>query len=83
MSLEQEVAHAAQKTAKEAEVSQAFLKYMGSIGVFADFEDQRVDFEQTHVGWRHAWLLSADVVFAFFLDLLGQQPGSCVGSHAG
>ncbi|KAJ7899690.1 hypothetical protein B0H13DRAFT_2336946 [Mycena leptocephala] len=48
MSLEQEVAHAAQKTAKEAEVSQAFLKYMGSIGVFADFEDQRVDFEQTH-----------------------------------
>ncbi|KAJ6562267.1 hypothetical protein B0H19DRAFT_1210101 [Mycena capillaripes] len=45
---EQEAAHNAEKAAKETEVSQAFLKYMATLGVFADFEAQHADFQKTH-----------------------------------
>ncbi|KAJ6579756.1 hypothetical protein B0H10DRAFT_2235655 [Mycena sp. CBHHK59/15] len=37
-----------EKQAKEAKVSQAFLKYMGIVGVFANFDEQKEDFRKLH-----------------------------------
>ncbi|KAF7371850.1 DUF659 domain-containing protein [Mycena venus] len=48
LTLDQLITYNAEKLVKEGQVSQAFLKYMSTIGVFADFEAQRADFEQTH-----------------------------------
>ncbi|KAJ6618631.1 hypothetical protein B0H10DRAFT_2189463 [Mycena sp. CBHHK59/15] len=45
---EQQAALDTEKVAKEAEVSQAFLKYMSTLGVFADFEKSRADFQESH-----------------------------------
>ncbi|KAJ7500830.1 hypothetical protein B0H11DRAFT_1908690 [Mycena galericulata] len=39
----------AEKEAKAAAVSQAFLKYMSTTGIFAEFEQSREAFEQLHV----------------------------------
>ncbi|KAJ6583311.1 hypothetical protein B0H10DRAFT_2198284 [Mycena sp. CBHHK59/15] len=45
---EQESAITAQKQENEAAVSQAFLKYMSSTDVFADFEENHKDFQKLH-----------------------------------
>ncbi|KAF8209248.1 ribonuclease H-like domain-containing protein [Mycena galopus ATCC 62051] len=38
----------AEQQIKEAQVSQAFLKYMSGLGIFADFEEDRANFEKIH-----------------------------------
>ncbi|KAJ6494246.1 hypothetical protein C8R45DRAFT_866803, partial [Mycena sanguinolenta] len=48
LTLEQQAKLDDEKQAKESEVSQAFLRYMGIVGVFASFDETQEDFIKLH-----------------------------------
>ncbi|KAJ6609661.1 hypothetical protein B0H10DRAFT_2438408 [Mycena sp. CBHHK59/15] len=43
-----------EKRARESAVSQAFLKYMSVVDIFSEFEENREEFRNLHVGWSLA-----------------------------